>query len=103
LRSVEVRRAERAWFTRNRNGLGAAWVALVLLNVVAIAAWPSLATVPFHLIATGFRTGPDANGTRGTGLGLALVRTVAEAHGGSARVRSVPGEGSEFEITLPAG
>jgi signal transduction histidine kinase len=54
LRPAEVQRAERAWFTRNRNGLDAAWVALVLLNVVAIAAWPSWATVPFHLIATGF-------------------------------------------------
>jgi hypothetical protein len=41
LRPAEVQRAERAWFTRNRNGLDAAWVALVLLNVVAIAAWPS--------------------------------------------------------------
>jgi len=29
------------------------------------------------------------------------VRAVADAHGGSARVRSVPGEGSEFEISLP--
>ena len=54
MRPAEVQRAERAWFTRNRNGLDAAWVALVLLNVVAIAAWPSWATVPFHLIATGF-------------------------------------------------
>lgn len=54
MRPAEVQRAERAWLTRNRNGLDAAWVALVLLNVVAIAAWPSWATVPFHLISTGF-------------------------------------------------
>jgi signal transduction histidine kinase len=30
------------------------------------------------------------------------VRAIANAHGGSAGVRSVPGEGSEFEILLPA-
>jgi two-component system OmpR family sensor kinase len=48
-----------------------------------------------------FRTGSGAQGPRGTGLGLALVRAVAEAHSGSVRVRSVLGEGSEFEILLP--
>ena len=49
-----------------------------------------------------FRTGSNAKGTRGTGLGLALVRAVARAHGGDAHVRSAPGEGSEFELALPA-
>jgi signal transduction histidine kinase len=49
-----------------------------------------------------FRTASNANGTRGTGLGLGLVRAIADAHGGSARVRSTLGEGSEFEIALPA-
>jgi signal transduction histidine kinase len=49
-----------------------------------------------------FRRGSNITGTRGTGLGLAVVRAVADAHGGSVRVRSHPGEGSEFEISLPA-
>jgi signal transduction histidine kinase len=47
-----------------------------------------------------FRTGSD-RATRGTGLGLALVRAVADAHGGSVSVRSAPGEGSDFQILLP--
>jgi two-component system, OmpR family, sensor kinase len=49
-----------------------------------------------------FRTGTGDRRTRGTGLGLALVRAVARAHGGSVTVRSVPGKGSDFEILLPA-
>jgi signal transduction histidine kinase len=49
-----------------------------------------------------FRTGSISGAARGTGLGLALVRAVASAHGGSATVRSTLGEGSEFEICLPS-
>jgi signal transduction histidine kinase len=49
-----------------------------------------------------FRTGPQPGGARGTGLGLALVRAVAHAHGGEVTVRSAPGQGSEFELILPA-
>jgi signal transduction histidine kinase len=37
----------------------------------------------------------------GSGLGLALVRQVAEAHGGRASVRPAPGGGSTFEISFP--
>ncbi len=37
----------------------------------------------------------------GTGLGLALTRRLAELHGGSAGVRSAPGEGSVFHLRLP--
>jgi two-component system sensor histidine kinase ChvG len=38
----------------------------------------------------------------GSGLGLALVRAVAEAHGGSVSARSAPGKGATFRVTLPA-
>ena len=55
----------------------------------------------FERFRTG-STGSSAKGVGGTGLGLALVRAVADAHGGSATVRSTPGEGSEIEISLPA-
>ena len=37
----------------------------------------------------------------GSGLGLVLVMRMAELHGGSVQVESVPGEGSRFTIVLP--
>jgi signal transduction histidine kinase len=55
-----------------------------------------------HLIFDRFSTGGDNHESRGTGLGLPLVRAVARAHGGDVTVRSKPGWGSEFELTLPA-
>lgn len=38
----------------------------------------------------------------GAGLGLAIVRSIAEANGGTAWVRSTPGEGATFGVTIPA-
>ncbi|HET9013841.1 MAG TPA: PAS domain-containing sensor histidine kinase [Gemmatimonadaceae bacterium] len=43
----------------------------------------------------------DDAARRGSGLGLALTRTVAEALGGSVGVRSAPGRGSCFFLDLP--
>ena len=43
----------------------------------------------------------ETQGRRGSGVGLALVRHVAEAHGGRVIVESGPGEGSRFTIRIP--
>jgi signal transduction histidine kinase len=51
---------------------------------------------PFHQL--------DGSSTRkfgGTGLGLALVRKIIEAHGSTIRIRSEINLGSEFEFSLP--
>jgi two-component system sensor histidine kinase BaeS len=49
-----------------------------------------------------FEAGVRLDATRpGAGLGLALARAIAEAHGGALTVESSPGEGTTFELTLP--
>ncbi len=52
----------------------------------------------FDRFARGDATAPAAEGA---GLGLAISRVIAEAHGGHIAVESVPGEGARFAITLP--
>jgi signal transduction histidine kinase len=49
-----------------------------------------------------YRVGdPLVHNTKGSGLGLSLVRHIVEAHGGDVSVDSAPGQGSKFTIELP--
>jgi two-component system, OmpR family, sensor histidine kinase BaeS len=49
---------------------------------------------------------PDAGRARtagGSGIGLAIVRTLVEAHGGSVRAKDRPTGGAAFEVVVPLG
>jgi signal transduction histidine kinase len=77
---------------------GSRWVSLVVQDTGTGIAADELTQI-FERFATGSQ---PAAGRRGTGLGLALVRAVAEGHGGGVTATSVPGLGSKFELALPA-
>jgi signal transduction histidine kinase len=48
------------------------------------------------------KSGPDASGKGGTGLGLSFCRDTIEAHQGRIRVESTLGKGTAFTLKLPA-
>jgi two-component system phosphate regulon sensor histidine kinase PhoR len=50
-----------------------------------------------------FYRAPEAlsQGEEGSGLGLCIARSIAEAHGGHLQVESTPGGGSTFTLLLP--
>jgi signal transduction histidine kinase len=123
-RSWQLGRLDRVSVLADRERLGLALDALLenavrhtgtddVIQLSVIRGWPGMPVriivadsgsgIPadqVHLIFDRFRTG-DEGQSRGTGLGLPLVRAVARAHGGDVTVRSEPGRGSEFELTLP--
>lgn len=47
--------------------------------------------------------GKGARGVSGSGIGLALVRAIADRHGGHVSLRSRAGQGTVFSLRLPIG
>jgi signal transduction histidine kinase len=64
---------------------------------------PGIAPADQSRIFEEFQQAESGNGERseGTGLGLALSRSLVELHGGRIWVESEPGMGSTFTFTLP--
>jgi signal transduction histidine kinase len=61
---------------------------------------PGISTEELPLIFGRFYRGRTAAG-EGAGLGLAIVQSVARAHGGSIEAQSAPGAGSVFTLVIP--
>jgi signal transduction histidine kinase len=53
-----------------------------------------------HLFERFFRT-PETVGTPGVGLGLSIVKAIADAHHATVRVHSEPGQGTTFQVDFP--
>ena len=54
-----------------------------------------------HIFESFYQVPLEAQKARGTGLGLAAVKAIVEAHGGTTRVLSEPGQGSSFFVSFP--
>jgi nitrogen-specific signal transduction histidine kinase len=65
--------------------------------------WPRIPAEDLAHIFKPFYRGPYARDRQihGNGLGLSLVKRIAEAHGGRVNVKSAPGEGTTFTLVLP--
>ena len=81
----------------------------VASTLVVVPLAPALASLSFMGIAPAdqerifeqFERTDGASQVPGLGLGLYIARQIAQAHQGRLEVRSSPGEGSEFILSLP--
>jgi signal transduction histidine kinase len=55
-----------------------------------------------HVFDKFYRGRHDGSAIQGTGMGLAIAKEIAEAHGGSVSVESQMGNGTRFTISLPS-
>ena len=55
-----------------------------------------------HLFEPFNRLGIESEGIEGAGIGLVIVKGLTQAMGGTISVSSAPGEGTQFQLVLPA-
>ncbi|MFA9217429.1 MAG: sensor histidine kinase [Sphingomonadaceae bacterium] len=91
----------------HRHGVAPAYVRIeqdAALKVATLTVWDSGPGIPAAEFERVFEPFYRRSGTRdnlGTGLGLALVRQIAQRHGGAARCASMADGHSGFVVTLP--
>ncbi|HSS73942.1 MAG TPA: ATP-binding protein [Gaiellaceae bacterium] len=78
-----------------------AWAENGLVLVAVEDQGPGIPREQQGLIFEKFGRANVGGGKPGSGLGLFIARSIAEAHGGSLKVRSAPGKGSTFTLQLP--
>jgi signal transduction histidine kinase len=72
--------------------------------VVAVSdSGPGIASEDQILIFEKFGRAAGGGSKPGTGLGLFIARSIAEAHGGTLDVSSTPGRGATFTLSVPVG
>lgn len=70
-------------------------------NLVPATAEPTDAEIDALLFLPGFSTASTVSNLSGRGVGLDVVRNAVTALGGRISISSVPGQGTEFTISLP--
>jgi two-component system sensor histidine kinase KdpD len=73
------------------------------VEIVVTDDGPGLPPGREHQLFEKFSRGQSESGIPGVGLGLAIVRAVVEAHGGTVRAENCPLGGARFVIELPRG
>jgi len=82
--------------TASRTPDGELWVTVVDHGIGMTAEQAASAVQPFHQIDNRL-----ARRYEGTGLGLTIVKSMMECHGGRLMVRSEPGQGSRISLVFP--
>jgi signal transduction histidine kinase len=78
-----------------------AWAKNGRVHVAVADSGPGIPREHHGLIFERFGRANVGLGKPGTGLGLFIARSIAEAHGGLLTVESTPGEGATFTLELP--